>query len=105
MPEFEDISEQYTLSDDVNMQSVFKSTNIEYLEVNNKRLIAIFRGAVLGVAAVDGELTRTAVVELRVYELPPTTGNTEDARSILEDVIDRVATVTETNFEQFTGRS
>ena len=73
MSEFEDISGKYTLPDNVNIPSVFESINIEYLEVNNKRLIVISSGAVLGVSAVDGELTRTTAVELRVYELPPTT--------------------------------
>ncbi|MFD1588495.1 hypothetical protein ACFR9U_16070 [Halorientalis brevis] len=102
MAEFEDVSARYTLSDDVNIPSAFEAAGIEYLDVDNERLIAIFRGAVLRVAAVDGEITSTATVELTVFELPPTIDDTDEATIIIQDVIDQVTAVSGTSCERST---
>ena len=104
MSEPADVAAEYTFGDTVNILAVFEAVTIEYLDVDAKRLIAIYTGAVIQIEAVEGSLTRTTAIKCAVYDTPPNMNeDPETASSLLDQLLDRVASALETDYERTTG--
>lgn len=103
MPESADVTAVYAFDDSVNIPAAFEAVNIEFLDVDAGRIIAIFTGAVIQIQTQAETLTQTTAIEAMVYDTPPTMNqDSEAASSLLDQLLDQVAPALETDYERTT---
>lgn len=85
-----DVSQQCTFPSSIDVTSVLDSLEIQFLDVNERRAIVIFAGAILNLESKKGNLTELECAEITVYDLPMNSKRdadteTEAAIELIED--------------------
>lgn len=83
----------HSLDRPVDLRQALSEQHIEFLKVNDTRLVVLYQGEVLQVTAVDGTTTHTREFHGRVWETP--NSSTDDWEAYIERFIDILERATE----------
>jgi aminoglycoside N3'-acetyltransferase len=64
------VTRRYVLTDDSDLMSALRSTAIEHLEVNESRVIVIYRSAVLILITTEGHTTVARAFDVELCKQP-----------------------------------
>ncbi|WP_226021938.1 hypothetical protein [Halomicrobium salinisoli] len=76
-------TQRYALSEQVDLSAGFEAAGIEYLEVNERRTVIIYRNSVIMLNTVDGTITAADEYKLELWEPSP-----DSRREEYDDVLD-----------------
>ncbi|MDQ2052956.1 hypothetical protein RBH26_21165 [Natronolimnohabitans sp. A-GB9] len=88
MSEAVDISQRCTFPSSIDVTSVLDRLEIQFLDVNERRAIVIFAGAILNLESQKGNLTELECAEITVYDLP--TNSEQDAGTETEVALELI---------------
>lgn len=83
------------LAEQVNLLAALKSVAIEHLDVDTRRVIAIYQNAVLMIIATEGSITSTTAIDVELWSPPPYESN-QNHNKILSMFIERLHPVSGT---------
>ena len=106
------INEEHTMSNDdqaparyhfssaVGILAGFERLGIEHLEVSNKRTIVIYQRTIFGLDVLSGHLDTAQTVKVEVFDISPDIDADTDPMSLVERLIDTLATSANVNWDR-----
>lgn len=91
---------RYRFTSEVDLPETFTAPDIEYLDVSATRVIVIYTRALINIEIVDGRSNNVRTLEIEVLDYPPKAGG-ENQTNLIERVIKRISTITESDCQQF----
>ncbi|MBX0298245.1 hypothetical protein [Haloarcula nitratireducens] len=84
-----------TLPKPTNLRDTLERAGIEYLDVDEERIVVIYQQAILMVTATDGQVTATQELDVELWEAAPGTVE-QEPETLLTAFCDELVAATDT---------